>query len=136
VKFCIPHWKRLRDAIESRGLMPLVARNGKEAAEALAVQMDDAPLDGKKASYDPLMDCTLMVYKRAMDLGGLYMLTGEKCPVCEAVKFSAYGEGEREFRDAAHVERHWIDGPADSVLQFVQQDPELSALLAALKAGT
>ena len=128
MKICPEHWDKLREAIKARGLWPLVLRNGEEAA-ARAV----AELEGKadKASYDPLMNCVWMIYGRATELGGLYLYTGDFCAICEAVKHSRIG-GDDGFRDTQHVESHWIDGPADAVLEHVKADPELSAILAAL----
>jgi hypothetical protein len=125
MRMCQAHWDRLRAAVKARGLWPLVARNG---AEAMKRTVDELEGTADKATYDPLMNCVWMIYGRATQQGGLYLFTGDLCPICEAVKHSKIG-GEDGYRDTAHVEEHWIDGPADAVLQFVRDDAELSALL-------
>ena len=52
MRFCVGHWSRLREAVEARGLLPLVARNGAEAIERIREE-----LSGKasESTYDPLM---------------------------------------------------------------------------------
>jgi len=103
MKFCDDHWAKLRAAISKRGLDHLVARGGKEAVDRL---VDEVKGTETAATFDPLMCAHNMVASKALELGGLYMLTGEDiCPVCEAVK--------NECGD----ESYWIDGPADAALE-------------------
>ena len=49
-----------------------------------------------------------MIVGRALELGGLYLMTGDYCPVCEAMK---HGQPET----------HWIDGPSDAVLEMARE---------------
>lgn len=124
MKFCNRHWGALRAAIDERGLMPLVARNGAEAVERAKEELGGTATD---ASYDPLMGAHWMIVNRALESGGLYLMTGEICPVCEAIEHCNVGEGG--YRDKKHIEEDWIEGPADAALEFVRSKPELCALL-------
>ena len=126
MRFCQTHWDRLRAAIDQRGLTPLVSQDGKAAAQRMAEEIEGTASD---VSYDPLLDAHNMISHRALELGGLGMLTGDHCPVCCAVEHSRIGDGPDSFRDKAHVESHWIDGPADAVLEHVRSVPALVAML-------
>lgn len=64
MKFCPDHWERLRAAIESRGLMALVADSGEQAASNLARELTDGPTID---SFDPLMGAHNMIVSNAMN---------------------------------------------------------------------
>lgn len=128
MRICPAHWGKLSDAIRSRGLWPLVARNGQEALQRA---VDELEHKADKSSYDPLADCCWMIYGQALKMGGLYLMTGDYCPVCEAVKHAKLGTPDG-FATTEQAEAHWIDGPANAVQAYVKEDPELSALLTAL----
>lgn len=120
MQFCQKHWDMLRAAINDRGLSHLVAKSSEEAMESIVAQ-----LQGGEGDYDPLMDCYWMITNRALEVGGLYLLSGDLCPVCEAMKHTAHipalGSTTNEPAGAEWVEKHWIDGPADAVLKHCQQ---------------
>jgi hypothetical protein len=104
MKFCQPHWDRLRNAIKERGIDHLGAKTGEQVIEEMK-----ADLEGQKRPYDPLLDCHWMITCRAMELGGLYLMTQKEdgsnyCPICEVI---AHGGDED----------HWINGPADAALE-------------------
>ena len=126
MRFCQHHWDALREAINTRGLMPLVARNGYEAAERA---VEEVAGEANDSSYDPLMACHWMILGRAMDSLGLYLLGGDDlCPVCEVVR--VHGEHPCEHGcTGADVEERWIEGPADAALAHVRQTPVLLAML-------
>lgn len=73
MKICAPHWEKLREAIKSRGLWPLVARNGQEAMQRTVDELEGTE---DKATYDPLMNCVWMIYGKATEFGGLYLIHG------------------------------------------------------------
>ncbi len=112
MKFCIPHWNALRKAIESRGLSHLVAKTGEDAAKRLTAEVKGTATD---RTFDPLMSAHNMIVGRAIEMGGIYLLTGEYCPICEAVKHKP------EDVTVEVVEAHWIDGPADGVLEYCRE---------------
>lgn len=109
MKFCQAHWDRLRTAIEIRGLGHLIAPSGAEAMERAAQELDGTATD---ATYDPLMAAHWMIVSRVTELGGLYLMTGDYCPICEAIK------GHSQAMVSEQVEAHYIDGPADAVLAY------------------
>jgi len=106
----------LRKAIEDRGLSHLVAKSGEEAFENMK-----AELQGESSgSYDLLMNCNWMICTAALKEGGLYLLSGKEdgtpyCPICEDVAHNPPEEKEE-------VETWWIDGPADSVLEYCRDE--------------
>jgi hypothetical protein len=120
MQFCQKHWDMLRTAIEARGLTHLIAKSGEAAMERAVDELQGRADD---SSYDPLMAAHWMIANRAVEMGGLYFLSGGHCPVCEAIKHTAHWprEGENEPAGEAWVESHWIDGPADAVLTHCQE---------------
>lgn len=108
MQFCKDHWDKLRKAIEDRGLSHLVVKSEEAVFENIV-----AELQGEKVVYDPLIDCHWMITNKALETGGLYLLTNKKdgtqyCPVCEAVTHG-------------NLECDWIDGPADAVLNYCRE---------------
>lgn len=118
MKFCQPHWDRLLEAIESRGLGHLIAANGREALARTV-----AEVEGKNdlSDYDPLMSAHWAIVSEAQNWlaysGGdpLSLFFGDVCPVCETLKtYPPIPEGHRY----ASNESYFIDGPADAALEF------------------
>ncbi len=86
MKFCNSHWKKLRQAVRDKGLWPFVANSSKELEERVKEE-----LDGKVVIPDPLMTAHTMILGRALEAGGLYLMTtppegGNYCPLCELDK--------------------------------------------------
>lgn len=100
MKFCIPHWEKLKNGIKQRGLWHLVPTNGKEAAEKL-----------EAGQPDPLMDAHNRVMMAAIRDGGPYILTGDYCPLCELGKAA---KAQSEPPDAMIDD--WVNGACDDVL--------------------
>jgi hypothetical protein len=119
MELCAKHWASLRAAIETRGLMGLVA---KDAPTAMQHAVDEVEGTADPKDYDPLASACWMIYGVALERGGLYLMSGDLCPICEAMKHTAHlpknGEiiGVGEPVGEAFVESYWIDGPADTVL--------------------
>lgn len=111
MQFCQPHWDKLRAAIAERGLSHRIAQDGRAAAGRMKAEFEGTATD---RTYDPLMDAHNMIVARALELGGLYLMTGDYCPICEAVTHSP----KEVFPSVEDVERYWIDGPADSVKTY------------------
>ncbi len=105
MSICKPHWDKLRVAIEHRGMSHLVAKSGQEAMNNIKAELDGTK---KKGDYDPLMDCNNMIWSRGLECGGLRMLSGDICPICEATKHD-------------EKETVWIDGPADAALAHCRE---------------
>ena len=107
MKFCDPHWVTLRTAIEIRGLMRLVAKEGATAAENI-----HAELQGE--DYDPLMNAYWMLTNQALKMGGLYLMHVDEqgihyCPLCEVDKNGGNAE-------------EWISGCTDSILKHCREN--------------
>jgi hypothetical protein len=106
MKFCQDHWNKLRTAMTARGLDHLGAKSGEDAIASVK-----AELDGEETEFDPLMACHWMITSRAIEIGGLYLMTkkedgGDYCPICEAAAHADVPLGV--------VEDYWINGPADA----------------------
>lgn len=116
MKFCQPHWDKLRAAVESRGLGHLIAANGRDA-HARAV----AELQGRseRDDFDPLMAAHWMIVHAVQQRIGLALFFGEDvCPVCEGIKTNEGVVDPKLGRvyTPEEEESYWIDGPANAVL--------------------
>lgn len=113
MQMCEKHWTMLREAIEARGLTPFIAKDGQEAMQQAIDQ-----IEGDDTHYDPLAASNWLITGRALEMGGLYLMSGDYCPVCEVMKHMSQtpivpgGPPAGE----AWVEKHWIEGPADAAL--------------------
>lgn len=122
MKICTDHWSKLRAAIDVRGLTQYIAKDGRIAAQNLVLE-----LEGREAEayYDPLMAAHNMIFAGALERIGLSLMVGDKCPVCEGVKYNLEdqeinGVDPRYGRllTTEDEEKYWIDGPADAVLEI------------------
>lgn len=105
MKICSDHWAALRAAIHAKGMSRLGASSGEEAAARLVAELEGTADD---STFDPLMAANGMIWGRALELGGLYLMASksdgsEYCPLCEA----------RDKGGADPAE--WIDGCTDSL---------------------
>lgn len=125
MKFCQPHWDKLKAAVTERGMWPLVARSGAEGVARMAEEIQGTATD---ATYDPLMACHWMIAGRALDCLGLYVMGGDLCPLCEVLRVHDSKPCEH---GCTHddVEERWINGPADAALRHVRESPVLVAML-------
>jgi hypothetical protein len=116
VKFCDDHVAKLRAAISARGLEHLVT---KSESEAVARAKAEAEGNLPEGLYDPLLCAEHMIASKALELGGMYLLKGDYCPVCEAmVHASGTKDSNGRMITDKIVEKDWIDGPADAVLAY------------------
>lgn len=118
MKFCQPHWDQLREAIERKGMIDLVAKSGEEAAARIVEELSQRP-----TAHDPLMSCHWMIANRALDLGGVYLMMqtpegGHYCPLCELQKHIQPTEEDRQqckcedgFKD---IPTCWIESVTDA----------------------
>lgn len=107
MKFCDEHWDKLKKLTEDNGLMHLVHKDGKSAVDSLRKHVDGT---GTLDDYDPLMDAHNMLTSNALKCGGLYLLEGELCPMCEADKNAGDGTADE-----------WMVGCTDAVLKYCQE---------------
>jgi hypothetical protein len=109
MRFCKPHWEKLRTAIDDRGLSHLVAQGGEQAARNMASELREGPAI---QTFDPLMAAHNAIWSNAMRLMGLELMYpapdgAERCPIC-FVNEEAPKHGESStFADG------WIDLAAD-----------------------
>lgn len=107
MKFCQPHWDDLKTAIKDRGLWHLVAADGRAAMDRAIDEMNRTATD---KAYDPLMAAHWSICGQAMKQGGLYLMSGDYCPLCELEKHTEAGMAKR-----------WVDGCTDSILSYCQE---------------
>lgn len=80
MKICQKHWDDLRVAIEARGLMHLVAKNGAVAGQTIEHQLNG---DQSNQNYDPLMAANFAIWTQALHSFGLEMMAPDApCPLC------------------------------------------------------
>ena len=109
MKFCDTHWDALKQALKDRGLWHLVG-DGESLKSRVTEEIEGTHTT---ASYDPLWDATNMIYANALQRGGLYLLQGDYCPLCEVDKHSpATGTGGSETAE------DWITGCTDAILGY------------------
>lgn len=102
MKFCLPHWDKLRKAISDRGLDSLNSKGGQEAAERM-----------QKGAFDPLMNAHNAIVGNALDHqgGGFALMTAnedgsDRCPLCYLASMCP------ECQPCEHFEK-WIEFAAD-----------------------
>jgi hypothetical protein len=116
MKMCQPHWDKIIAAVKDRNMWSLVSANAETAVENIK-----ADIEGDAAAFDPLLACNFMVMNRALEMGGLYLMGGDYCPICEAMKHQDGLKDEKgETWDAARIETHWIDGPANLAMSIAR----------------
>jgi len=102
---CQPHWDELRAEIKRLGMDGLGAKSGQEAAANIVKELEGrlGPDD-----HDPLMSVNNMIFCHALECGGLYLMTGDFCPLCEAEK-NGVAKGE------------WITGACAAEEQYCRE---------------
>jgi len=110
MKFCQPHWNELRQAIKSHGVWDLVATSGEEAMSQVVDELKG--VEKTLERYDPLMAAHNMITGRAIQCGGLYLLTGDYCPLCELAKHTR-----------PEVARDWITGASKAAADMAREIP-------------
>jgi hypothetical protein len=117
MKFCQPHWDKLRTAIGSRGLGHLIAANGRDALARTVAELKGT---AERDDYDPLMAAHWMIVSVVQERIGLALYFGDVCPVCEGIKTNEGVVDPKLGRvyTPDEEESYWIDGPADAVLGY------------------
>jgi hypothetical protein len=115
MKFCQPHWERLKAEIKSHGVADFIAKDGHEAMAQVVGELKGE--EKTRRNYDPLMAANMMIWNRAIQCGGLYLMTqkpdgGEYCPICEVDKH-APGVGEA-----------WIKGASKAAVDAIAPLPD------------
>lgn len=117
MKPCQCHWDQMRAAIKTRGLFDLVATSGEEAVKQTMDDLKGVPKTIE--NYDPLMSLYRMITNRALECGGLYLMTTKEdgsdyCPLCEVVKHAKNSD----------TDTIWINGAADAIKAHVDTLPK------------
>src|SRR5437879_2436491 len=80
MKMCQPHWDQLRAGVRERGMEHLVLPDGEAARDNIDRELAGDP----DAHFDPLMSANCSLFTTAIECGGLDMMNGAHCPLCEA----------------------------------------------------
>lgn len=113
MKICQDHWQLMRDAIEERDMTVLVAKSGEAAFENEVRQLEEASITGTVSeqtileTFDPLMSMNWHWMNNALRCGGLYLMTGDHCPVCEFVKNQEGFDAKTEINAVADQMRFY-----------------------------
>jgi rubredoxin len=83
MKFCEPHWERLKELIKEAGLYGFVAKGGENLVERLEKEKR-----GEFVIPDPLLTCHNNLIVLAIQQGGPYLMGKDEegkdyCPMCE-----------------------------------------------------
>ncbi len=101
MRMCPNHWNDLKTAIDIRGMTHLI----KTSTNTIERLKDQQMGVETKDTYDPLMSACMMIYNKALECGGLYLLSGEYCPLCE---LNLHGG----------TSIVWIDGATNSIKKY------------------
>jgi hypothetical protein len=120
MKFCMPHWTKLREAIDVRGMTHLVSQSGMAAMESM---VKDLTGQATLMDFDPLMSAHNMIVQNTMSIMGIDVLTQnedgtDKCPICYLK-----AEHARTCTDphcTADYEK-WIDLAADGAKRYLDE---------------
>lgn len=132
MKFCQHHWDALKQAIKSRGLFDLVARDGHEALEQAVGELKGEPKTLK--NFDPLMSAHWQIVNNAMETLGaiganpLALMASDpdhpecECPICYLNYLSE--EHDRTCTEPTCTKKKglrfddWIQKAADGALEY------------------
>src|SRR5690348_12627614 len=113
MRICREHWKMMRDAVETRGLSGLVAKDGKQAVDDMVSELRGEP-DAKHERFDPLMSMNWHWSGVAMEAGGLAIMgkgpdsnDGHFCPICELAAHYSDFKPEVSIGNVADQMREW-----------------------------
>lgn len=127
MKFCAEHWEHLRQAVKSRGMWQLVAKDGAAAVARVKEEIEGTASDD---NFDPLAAATWAIYGRAIELGGLAMMQEDLCPLCELNRqVKANPEIAQTDAKGNPPSQNWIDGCCDSLLEYCREKCLLSVSL-------
>lgn len=106
MNWCKPHWDKLREAIQIRGLDKFGAKNGEEAISEIAAQ-----LDGESETFDPLMGSWTRINAAMADslnrMGRSEEILLLKCPLCTLIE-----DGQPQTVD------NWVNGVTDQAKMY------------------
>lgn len=83
MKFCQSHWTQMKDSIKDAGLYHLVGKSGADAIKTLKADLTGTATN---ETFDPLLALHNEILARFMEPlkdGGMYLFTGDYCPLCE-----------------------------------------------------
>jgi hypothetical protein len=85
MRMCQPHWEKLKQKIEERGISRLVSKSGEVVAGKIAKEIESGA--GTKETFDPLMSAHNAIVSNAMDTAGLEIMMpnedgSDRCPIC------------------------------------------------------
>lgn len=106
MQMCDSHWTALKAKLEELGLAHLIVNQ-----EQLKTIVTDEVNGETPENWCPLFTATMQIYGEALRAGGLYMMMGSLCPLCEVAKHlppTATGQS---------ADNHWIDGCCTALLE-------------------
>src|SRR3990167_6798335 len=119
VKFCQPHWDRLRQLVIDKGMESLISKSPEAAQSRVEEELEGV---ATAATYDPLLSAYWMLMARALEQGGDYLLCEkpgenlEYCPMCEVE-----AQGVKQFNKEGAAES-WMDGCTDACLRYCREN--------------
>lgn len=127
MKVCQKHWDRLIELIKERGAWHLVGDH-ETAKKQLQAELEGEPGDPK--DVDPLLRVNNMIWAHALKAGGLYLMSGDYCPICEAMVHMANVPVTPGGPPAGTewVENHWTVGAVDAVIQMLREAGALPSI--------
>jgi hypothetical protein len=110
MRICEDHWTLCREAVDERGMSPLVAPDGETGFENIA---DEAEGEATKKTFHPLMSLNWHFTNNALRYRGLYVMTQDEtgspyCPICEFEKHAPGFVAKEEIGAVTDQMSAWV----------------------------
>jgi len=115
MKLCQACWDELKNAIEERGLMKFVAKDGAHAAEILTKQLAD---NKAERPFEPLMAANFAIWQVSLQNFGLEMMAEDApCPLCFKTELESTCTDPECHKQTGH---DWIRFAADEQMEVAR----------------
>ena len=105
MRMCMPHWERLKAAVEEKGLMHLVKGNSEKLLSSVERQLKGTDTT---ADFDPLTNATFAIYAQCLRNVGLMAMQPDFCPLCDVDEKGPSNS------------QNWIDGSTNDQLEIAR----------------
>lgn len=120
MRICMDHWAKLKTAIEQRGLMPLVAGSGVEAAGRMAAASRGVVT---LENFEPLLQANMAILGDAIENFSSFGLDPSilfnppdgwpECPICHLNKLAQFHDANCTNPECKFVRGQTFDGWID-----------------------
>jgi len=114
MQMCEPHYAALRTEIENQGMASMIPETAEQARASVITALEEAQTGVQEGPFDPLLTAVFQIYGNAVRTGGLYLLAGDYCPLCEVRKHVPAAEN--------NADALWISGCVTAIAEHVREN--------------